>query len=276
MTAFSVATWNINSVRLRIKLVQKYLKTKEARHVLCLQETKCPNDLFPLKPLAKMGYEFTALHGQKGYHGVAILSRLPIDETHNEVFCDKDDCRHVAIRVTPEGAEPVEIHNFLCACWRGMNQTPIRMKSSPTNYSFSRRMTGFSNKLRKKEKKGIRQIVVGDLNVAPLEHDVWSHKQMLKIVSHTPQEVERFDKILSAGAWADITRAQYPEPDKVYSWWSYRAKDWAASNRGRRLDHIWTGEKLAKDVNNIELLTAARGWEQPSDHIPILAEFELS
>jgi exodeoxyribonuclease-3 len=122
---------------------------------------------------------------------------------------------------------------------------------------------------------GARSILVGDLNVAPLEHDVWSHKQLLKVVSHTPLEVEKFTAMQQAGSWIDVMRAFIPEPAKLYTWWSYRAADWAASDRGRRLDHIWASPALERAAKEMKVVREARGWERPSDHVPVLAAFEL-
>jgi exodeoxyribonuclease-3 len=85
---------------------------------------------------------------------------------------------------------------------------------------------------------------VGDLNIAPREDDVWSHKQLLKVVSHTPIEVEHLAETQEAGGWVDVTRADIPE-GQLYSWWSYRARDWDAADKGRRLDHIWATPDIA-------------------------------
>src|SRR5712675_2604809 len=93
---FSLTTWNINSVRLRIDLVAKFLKSARP-DVLCLQETKCPDDAFPLKRFKRLGYEHAALNGQKGYHGVAVLSRVPFESVTIDNFCGKEDCRHIAV-----------------------------------------------------------------------------------------------------------------------------------------------------------------------------------
>jgi len=106
--------------------------------------------------------------------------------------------------------------------------------------------------------------------VAPLENDVWSHKQMLKIVSHTPMETERMLAAIQEGEWVDAMRHLIPEPEKVYTWWSYRAADWALANRGRRLDHIWVSPDLAPKLSDLTILREARGWERPSDHVPVM------
>ena len=116
-------------------------------------------------------------------------------------------------------------------------------------------------------------ILVGDLNIAPHEDDVWSHKQLLKVVSHTPIEVEKFEAARIAGGWDDVMRRHQPE-GKIYSWWSYRAKDWAAADKGRRLDHIWATPDLAERSTGFRILRDARGWEKPSDHAPVFATFK--
>ena len=119
-----------------------------------------------------------------------------------------------------------------------------------------------------------RSILVGDLNIAPREDDVWDHKKLLKIVSHTPIEVAHFHDVMQAGAWADVTRNDIPE-GKLYSWWSYRAADWDGADKGRRLDHIWASRDIANAAHSSRILRPTRGWEQPSDHVPVFATFDL-
>src|SRR5262249_23272235 len=120
-----------------------------------------------------------------------------------------------------------------------------------------------------------RAILVGDLNVAPLEHDVWSHKQMLRVVSHTPIECEKLTATQKTGQWFDAMRAFVREPAKLYTWWSYRAQDWAGADRGRRLDHIWVSPELSDRVSSLKIRREARGWERPSDHVPVTAKIEM-
>ena len=109
----TITTWNINSVRLRIDLVAKFIKA-ERPDVLCLQETKCPDDKFPLKRFARLGYTHVALNGQKGYHGVAVLSRVPFDSIDVRNFCSKTDCRHIAVTFGEKAGlrDPTTVHNF--------------------------------------------------------------------------------------------------------------------------------------------------------------------
>ena len=117
-------------------------------------------------------------------------------------------------------------------------------------------------------------ILVGDLNVAPMEQDVWSHKQLLKVVSHTPMETDRLEAIIGSGGWNDVARHFVPADEKLYTWWSYRARDWRLSNRGRRLDHIWVTQPLTDRLKGIEIVTDARGWPRPSDHVPVIATID--
>ena len=120
-----------------------------------------------------------------------------------------------------------------------------------------------------------RAILVGDLNIAPLENDVWSHKALLSVVSHTPIEVEKLGLVQSAGAWVDALRKFVPNSEKLYTWWSYRSPDWALANKGRRLDHIWVSPQLGESVQAMEILRDARGWERTSDHVPVKVTLDL-
>ncbi len=268
----TLTTWNINSVRLRIDLVAKFIKAVRP-DIVCLQETKCPDDAFPLKRFKRLGYEHVALNGQKGYHGVVVLSRLPFERFNIQSFCGKTDCRHVTA-VFGERAglrDPITVHNFYVPAGGDIPDPAINPK-------FAHKLA-FLDEMRDcaalRPGRSDHAILVGDLNVAPLEHDVWSHKQMLRVVSHTPIECEKFSSALAAGGWVDSMRRQTPEPAKLYTWWSYRSPDWVTADKGRRLDHIWTSPMLADRVANIAIARSYRGAERPSDHVPVTATLEL-
>ena len=261
-----LATWNINSVRLRQNLVLRFLKEHKP-DVLCLQETKVINDLFPGEAFAKAGYGHQAIHGQKGYHGVAILSRLPFAKTQTRQFCGKDDTRHICVHFE----DGLELHNFYVPAG-GDIPDPKKNEKFAHKLGFLREMESVFAK--RKSKKTARAILVGDLNIAPLEHDVWSHKQLLDVVSHTPVETELLGEVKAAFDWIDVTREFVPESEKIYSWWSYRAQDWEASDRGRRLDHVWFGQGLKGAAKKHAILKKTRGWQQPSDHVPVVVDFE--
>ncbi len=268
----TLSTWNINSVRLRIDLVAKFIKATRP-DVLCLQETKCPNDAFPLKRFKRLGYEHVAMNGQKGYHGVAIISRLPFDESHIRNFCGKEDTRHIGVTFGEKGGlkDPLTVHNFYVPAGGDIPDPAVNPKFAH-KLSFLDEMTK-SESLHPKDNQ--RSILVGDLNVAPHQHDVWSHKQLLNVVSHTPIECDKLLGMKAAGRWIDVARTRIPEPEKIYTWWSYRAADWVLADRGRRLDHIWVSQALGGRVSDFRILRTARGWERPSDHVPVTVVIEV-
>src|SRR5215471_6785272 len=196
----TITTWNINSVRLRIDGVAKFVKAVRP-DVLCLQETKCPDDRFPLKRFRRLGYEHVALNGQKGYHGVVVLSRLPFETFTARTFCAKNDCRHVSAVLGERAGlrEEITLHNFYVPAG-GDEPDPAINPKFEHKLSFLDEMRAHMG-LRPGANE--RAILVGDLNVAPLEHDVWSHKQMIKVVSHTPIECEKLNAARQAGGWID-------------------------------------------------------------------------
>ncbi len=262
----TVTTWNINSVRFRIDLVAKFIKAVRP-DVLCLQETKCPDDAFPRKRFKRLGYEHIALNGQKGYHGVAVISRLPFDSHAMKIYCGKSDCRHMGAVLGERAGlkDPLTIHNYYVPAG-GDEPDP------DVNPKFAHKLA-FLDELREcphlLPARDQRAIVVGDLNVAPLECDVWSHKALLKVVSHTPIECEKLVAAQKAGSWIDVARSFVREPEKLYTWWSYRSPDWRAADKGRRLDHIWASSALGDRLAAIDVSKAVRGWSRPSDHVPV-------
>jgi exodeoxyribonuclease-3 len=266
--AFTLATWNINSVRLRMPIVERLL-TERAPDVLCLQETKCIDDLFPFKAFRALGYEHIAIHGQKGYHGVATVSRRPIEVVERRRFCEIPDSRHISVRVNA-GGKALLLHNFYVPAGGDEPNAEINPK-----FRHKLDFVAEMNAIRAEHDEVSGSILVGDLNIAPLEHDVWSHKQLLNVVSHTPVETESFEAMRKAGNWVDLMRLNVPPEQKIYTWWSYRAADWQASNRGRRLDHVWSSPNLAEKFAGYDILSDARGWDRPSDHVPVIARFDL-
>ncbi len=266
----TLATWNINSVRLRFPLVEKFC-AESRPDILCLQETKCRDSEFPSSDFRRIGYEHLAINGQKGYHGVCIASRLPILNVVNREFCGMGDSRHIAITIQSSAvsADPVTIHNFYVPAGGDEPDPKINPKFAH-KLSFLDEMADW---MRRDRIGASNSIIVGDLNIAPLETDVWNHKALLKIVSHTPVEVERLNQVMQAGPWADIVRKRIPPEVRLFSWWSYRSPDWSTADKGRRLDHIWTSENISTLATDIKIIREARGWERPSDHVPVVATF---
>jgi exodeoxyribonuclease-3 len=263
MPPLRLATWNINSVRLRIDLVRRYI-ADHAPDILCLQETKCINDLFPLTAFEELGYRYAVVHGQKGYHGVATVSRIPIERVDSLILGGADHARHSGARILSGTFAGLVVHNFYVPAG-GDEPDPA------VNPKFAHKLAYLGDMAdwgRARVRKG--EIMVGDLNVAPLPTDVWDHKKMLKVVSHTPVEVDALQLAQTSGGWVDAMRHRIPADEKLFTWWSYRAADWLAADRGRRLDHIWVSPDLAPSVVDIGVLKDARGWERPSDHVPVM------
>ncbi|MDR3507705.1 MAG: exodeoxyribonuclease III [Caulobacteraceae bacterium] len=261
-----IATWNVNSVRLRVEHIARFV-AEQAPDVLCMQEIKCQEGEFPREAFEAMGLPHLAIRGQKGWHGVATASRLPFEPGEDWVPCREGHARAVSVKV-----EGVEIQNFYVPAG---GDIPDRAENPKFDHKldFLERMTQRAAAMGPKAPL----MIVGDLNVAPGEFDVWSHRQMLKVVSHTPIEVEAMGRLKASAEFIDLVRAATPEPEKLFSWWSYRAADFRASNRGLRLDHIWvtpglkdaafaTGAAISRVHDDV------REWDRPSDHAPVTAE----
>ena len=261
--AITICTWNINSVRLREPIVLKLL-AEEQPEILCLQECKSPVEKIPTENFASLGYRFMVARGQKGYNGVAILSKLPISDAGHRDFVARGDARHVSAKLD----NGLIIHNYYVPAGGDVADRKV-------NDKFGHKLD-FLTEMRDwfQSDKPEKSVLVGDLNIAPREDDVWDHKKLLKVVSHTPVEVEHICEVQDAGNWVDITRQDIPD-GRLYSWWSYRARDWDAADKGRRLDHIWATPDISNAGHSSRILRTARGWYKPSDHAPVFATFDL-
>ena len=262
-----LVTWNINSVRLRAGLMAR-LKQHCRPDIICLQEIKCRNEEFPRDAFTRLGYTHFALNGIKAYHGVAIASRRPFAAVRCLDLMGQGDGRHVAVRLAEGG---IWLHNFYVPAGGDIPDAKHNPKFA-YKLAYLDAMTAYFREPRNKRR---RQILVGDLNTAPGEHDVWSHRQLLNVVCHTPMEVRRLKALQAAQDWQDIARHFVPPEQKLYSWWSYRARDWERSDRGRRLDHIWASPALRARCKEFGIAKQARNWPQPSDHVPVYAGFAL-
>jgi exodeoxyribonuclease-3 len=256
-----LATWNINSVRLRLDNIRRFV-AEWAPDLLCLQETKTPDALFPRESFEALGYRHMLVHGMKSYNGVAIVSRTPLRSSEVRSWCGRSDCRHAIVEL--EGG--IELHNIYVPAG-GDVPDPATNPKFAHKLQFLDELTAW---FAAKGVDGRRMVAVGDLNIAPLESDVWSHKQLLGVVSHTPIEVERLTTWQRSGGFVDAVRHFAPPPERLYSWWSYRARDWRASDRGRRLDHIWVTPALVGAVVETRILRDCRGWDNASDHVPVM------
>lgn len=257
-----IATWNINSVRLRAPIVIKLMRD-EKPDIICLQETKTPDEFFPRDVFEAEGYKHIHIHGMKSYNGVCILSRLPFKDTQIHHRVGKEDCRHVAARF-----DEFDLHNLYIPAGGDEPDRKINEKFGH-KLDFVDEMTEWFD-AEYSNKKNV--ITLGDFNIAPREHDVWSSKQLRNVVSHTDIEREKMEKLYSSIDWQDAVRHFVPDDEKCYSWWSYRNRDWKKSNRGRRLDHIWVTPPLLKKLKSYKILNHYRDLEKPSDHVPVMIE----
>jgi len=259
----SIASWNINSVRARLPVVEELL-AKRRVDILCLQEIKCEDGLFPRARFEALGYRHIHLAGQKMHHGVAILSRVPVAAGPRFDWQANGEARHVSVRLP--GGEL--LHNVYIPAGGDVPDRGVNPKFGQ-KLDFLERMAFWADGL------DAPSILLGDFNVAPHPEDVWDHKALLNVVSHTPVEVAALGRLRDAHGWADLGRRFVPLPERLYSWWSYRAADWKLSNRGRRLDHVWCSPAMQGAATGVETLVEARGWDKPSDHVPLIAGFEL-
>ncbi|MEM7295681.1 MAG: exodeoxyribonuclease III, partial [Pseudomonadota bacterium] len=239
---FTLSTWNINSVRLRQPIVERFM-AEATPDVLCLQECKSPVELIPADAFAALGYPHMVARGQKGYNGVAILSKQPLEELPAYDHANLGHARHVAARL-PSG---VEVHNYYVPAGGDIPDRKVNEKFGQ-KLDYLADMSALFG-----ASKPERSILVGDLNIAPREDDVWDHKKLLKVVSHTPVEVEALLDVMAAGEWQDVVRAQIPD-GRLYSWWSYRSPNWDAADKGRRLDHVWATPDLAQSVTGARVV----------------------
>lgn len=260
MKKIRFVSWNVNSVRMRLALLAR-LTQRYAPDVVCLQETKVTDDLFPHAPLAAMGYVHRHVAGMKSYNGVAILSRLPFEETHIYDCAGRDDKRHISVRVAG-----IRCDNLYLPAGGDIPDVTLNER-----FAYKFEYLAKLAPILTQASQGA-SIALGDFNIAPLPCDVWNHKALLKVVCHTPEEVAALEALREAGRWVDILRVMAPPPVHLYSWWSYRAPDFQKNDRGRRLDIIWLARALASRARGGALLREVRAWDNPSDHVPIFVD----
>ena len=261
----SIATWNINSVRLRADQVVRFL-SEQGPDVLCLQEIKCAEHLFPHEVFEAAGYTHRVVHGQKGYHGVATVSRIPLREFRRHDWQDNGEARHIGVELLGPG-QGLLLENVYIPAGGDIPDREQNLKFGQ-KLDFLERMTRWADQLDRPT------LIVGDFNIAPLDCDVYDHKALLKVVSHTAVEIEALYRFRDAHGWVDLGRKHIPAPERNWSWWSYRTY-WQEKDRGRRLDHMWASPDLAAQSVSHRFVEETRRWEQPSDHVPLITEFAL-
>ncbi len=258
-----VLTWNVNSIRTRKEQLVSLIELEDP-DVVCLQETKTPNDLFPKKEIENLGYNIY-LNGIPSYKGVAILSKKKAEKTNIHKFCGKNDSRHLSISLGN-----ICIHSLYVPAGGDIPDISINEKFLHKLEFLDEMMNMFL------PKKNRIDIVCGDLNVAPYENDVWSHNQLKNVISHTEIEREKLIKVLNKGKFVDTIKLFISPPKNLFTWWSYRSKDFRKNNRGRRLDHIWVSDSPSIKITDVKIIDKMRALEKPSDHVPVFCKFSLA
>ncbi len=253
-----IATWNVNSLRMRLPQVLEWLRDKQP-DVLCLQETKVIDDAFPLAACRDAGYH-TAYAGQKSYNGVAILSRAPMTVTMS-TFPDYTDVQKRFLAVTIGDLRVFNVY------------VPNGQEVGSDKYAYKLAWLQALQHLMAAELKTDRPLVLlGDFNIAPEARDVHDPQAWEGRVLFSEPERAAFRALIGAGL-VDVFRG-FDQPEKSFSWWDYRAGAFRR-NHGLRIDHILASAALGARCRACAIDTEPRRHEQPSDHAPVLAEFQV-
>ena len=254
-----IATWNVNSINIRLPVLLDWLKKTEIE-VVCLQETKCVDESFPYAEINGAGYQ-TAFFGQKSYNGVAILSRYEIEDVQKGFHDDDDEQPKRLIAATINGIRIVNTYI--------PNGTELWTEKFTFKLDWLQRLRKFFDENCDKNRD---VLLCGDFNVAPEELDVWSVPAWEGKLHFSKPERAAMHHVKQWG-FVDVFRKLNPELEE-FSWWNYREGAWQR-NRGLRIDHIWTSPSLAEKCTACWIDKAPRALEKPSDHAPVLAEFKI-
>ena len=252
-----IISWNVNSIRARIDLVLELLKEEEP-DFLCLQETKIIDNQFPKNFFLDKGY-FSYFWGIPSYNGVAILSKNELTNIVKCNICNKNDARLISAKLGK-----LEITSVYVPAG-GETPNPEDNPKFEHKLLFLEELSNFL-----KGKKSI--IICGDINIAPYEDDVWSHKSLRNVVSHTEIERNKLTNILDDCSLTDTTRYFLNPPENIFTWWSYRSPNFEINDGGRRLDHIWISDFMKNQLRSSKILKHYRKKTRPSDHAPVCLE----
>ena len=254
-----IATWNINGIGTRLDHVLKWSRMAEP-DVLCLQETKTPDAKFPAAKIRLAGYEHIAIHGEKAYNGVAILSKLPLADVVRGMPGDPDDEPRRVIAATVSGIRIVNAY------------FPHGTQIGSEKFFWK---IDWVNRLRKYFDKNFSVddlvLLCGDTNICAHESDMWNVRFWAKRMHFTPEERQCFMNLKKWG-FVDVFKQMNDEPGE-YTWWDTFRESSFPKNRGLRLDYIWATPPLAELCLDSWIDREPRGWDHPSDHAPVLAQF---
>ena len=252
-----IATWNVNSIRVRLPHITDWLSTQQP-DVLCLQETKVIDELFPAEALQEVGYE-SIYCGQKTYNGVAILSKSTAEDVLRQPEILKDEQQRCII-ATFDNIRVINVY------------VPNGSEVGADKYQYKLRwLKQLHAHLKKELKLYERLAIVGDYNIAPEDNDVHDPEAWQGSVLVSDKERDAFQGMIAMGL-VDLFR-QFEQEEGSYSWWDYRAAAFRR-NRGLRIDHILCSETLSQQCHSCVIDKEPRSWEKPSDHAPVIAEFK--
>ncbi|MEZ5163599.1 MAG: exodeoxyribonuclease III [Fimbriimonadaceae bacterium] len=254
-----IATFNVNSIRARMPRLKEWLAEADP-DIVAIQETKVEDALFPFADLEDTGYEI-AISGQKRYNGVCFLSKKPLE---NVTMGFGDDSWEDDRRIITAVIDGVLVINTYVP-----NGTQVGIDKWEYKMRWLERFRKLCNELGTSQDK---MIWLGDINVAPKPEDVYDSKKVLGGVGHHPDEFVRLNKICDWG-WTDVFRKLHPE-ERAYTFWDFRMPSVLDRDLGWRIDHIYASEPMAEQVTKCWVDRDARAKEKPSDHAPLLAEFD--
>jgi exodeoxyribonuclease-3 len=253
----TLVTWNVNSLRARLESVQRWLQEYHP-DVVCLQETKVADDQFPREAIEALGYQI-AMHGQRTYNGVAILSRLPLSDVALGFDGQGGDEQKRLIAATVGG---IRVVNAYIPNGQAVGSDKFAYKLD----FFAQLKTYFDQSHKPKE----AVVLVGDFNVAPAPEDVFDPQEMDGQVCFHPAERAALERLRGWG-FVDQFRRLHPEPG-YYSWWDYRQAGFQR-DRGLRIDHVWTSPPLTPRTEACWIDREERSREKASDHAPVVVTF---
>jgi exodeoxyribonuclease-3 len=258
-----LATWNINGVKARIEQLKTWL-AEAAPDVVCLQEIKCQTEAFPREELGGLGYNML-VHGEKGFNGVAILSRLPIEEVARAIPGDAADLQSRYLEaVVTAGKRAVRVASIYLP-----NGNPIGTAKFDYKLAWMRRLGAHVDALLAHEEP---LALAGDYNVIAEPQDAKSPQAWTEDALFQPQSRALFRELLALGL-TDAVRACRPEAG-LYTFWDYQAGAWQKDN-GIRIDHLLLSPQAADLLRSADIDKHTRGWERPSDHVPVRIELAV-
>ncbi len=259
---FKIATWNVNSLRVRLPHVLQWLAATQP-DVLALQEIKMPTEDFPFAELRAAGYD-AIVSGQKTYNGVAILVKGAGRHQTTDIITDIPELNDHQRRVLAVTIDGIRVLNLYVP-----NGESIQSEKYKYKLNWLEHLKLY---LQHELKQNPQMIILGDFNIAPDARDVFDPNALENQVLFSEPERAEFNSILSLG-YLDCFRL-HTQPEKIFSWWDYRLNAYKR-NRGLRIDHILASLALAKRCSNTLIDKDPRGWERPTDHAPVIGIFDV-